>query len=62
MKSADLKSFRAFLGATQQQLADMLGVSRGTVDNWENKKDPPRWVPHALGALLSEWYKHEGPR
>lgn len=33
---------------TQQQLADVLGVDRKTVDNWENGRTSPR---NRMGAL-----------
>lgn len=33
---------------TQQQLADLLGVDRKTVDNWENRRSTPR---NRMGAL-----------
>ena len=36
---------------TQQQLADLLGVDRKTVDNWENRRTSPR---NRMGALV-EW-------
>ena len=37
--------------STQQQLADILGVDRKTVDNWENGRTTPR---NRTGALV-EW-------
>ena len=33
---------------TQQQLADLIGVDRKTVDNWENRRTSPR---NRMGAL-----------
>lgn len=35
---------------TQQQLADVLGVDRKTVDNWENHRTSPR---NRMGALVA---------
>jgi transcriptional regulator with XRE-family HTH domain len=35
---------------TQQQLADLLGVDRKTVDNWENHRTSPR---NRMGALVA---------
>ena len=35
---------------TQQQLADVLGVDRKTVDNWENHRTSPR---NRMGALIA---------
>ena len=41
-----LKAFREQHGLTQQQLADLLEISRNTLKSWE-KNDPKR-QPHAL--------------
>lgn len=43
-----IKRARELRRWTQQQLADVLGVDRKTVDNWENGRTRPR---SAIGAL-----------
>jgi transcriptional regulator with XRE-family HTH domain len=39
-KSAALQRFRAESGMTQEELADRLGVSQGTLSDWERAKKP----------------------
>lgn len=46
-----IKDARERRHLTQQQLADVLGVDRKTVDNWENERTIPR---NRMGALV-QW-------
>lgn len=47
-----LKAARAYMGLTQAELADKLGVSRELVNSWENGKTEVKpWVLYALGYL-----------
>ena len=41
MKNLRLKSARAALDMSQQQLADAVGVSRQTISNWESGQGAP---------------------
>jgi len=45
-----IKAARERAHLTQQQLADILGVDRKTVDNWENRRTSPR---NRMGALIA---------
>jgi len=45
-----IKAARERAHLTQQQLADLLGVDRKTVDNWENHRTSPR---NRMGALIA---------
>lgn len=42
MKTYNIKSLRANSNMTQQELADVLGVSVATVSNWERGKEKPK--------------------
>lgn len=44
MLAAEFKSWRERLGQTQQQIADRLGVSRTTIQNWESTTPIPQSV------------------
>lgn len=44
MQAAEFKSWRERLGQTQQQIADRLGVSRTTIQNWESNTPIPQSV------------------
>lgn len=48
---AQIRAARERRHMTQQQLADLIGVDRKTVDNWENRRTSPR---NRMGALI-EW-------
>ncbi len=60
MTSESLKSFRLWMGVTQGELGDMLSVTRGTIDNWENRKHPPGWLDLALSGLLARNVRFDG--
>lgn len=51
--SADeIKACRASLGLSQVRLAEVLGVSRRTVEEWEaGRNDPPPYLRLALEKL-----------
>lgn len=42
--SQRFKEFRGYLGMTQQQLADLLGVSKDRIGNWDTRTPPPHEV------------------
>src|SRR5690242_4434635 len=44
---------------TQQQLADLIGVSQKTVDNWENDRSYPRSAIGALEEVLGKLVDEE---
>lgn len=44
MTIAALKGFRKRHSATQEQLADWLGVSLSSVSHWETDRPIPKWV------------------
>ena len=53
MKNLKMKSARAALDLSQQQLADLVGVSRQTINAIENDKyDPTLGLAMRLGRLL----------
>lgn len=50
--AAEVKAFRQAIGATQAQLADMLGVSKRAIETWEGgDREAPAMLRLALGAL-----------
>lgn len=49
-----IRLYRQANEETQQQLADRLGISRGTLINWEKGEFPP-----GLGKLVEEMYEAE---
>lgn len=56
MKPSALIAWRERRGWNQSQLAEALGVSRRTVNRWENSpnfRDLPRYLELALTALES---------
>lgn len=52
--SARVKALRAFLGMTQQQFADELGVRQQTVSEWEKGIYRPRGATVTLLNLVAE--------
>ena len=44
----DVKAIRAELELTQREFAVLIGVSLGTVQNWEQGRRSPRGPAHAL--------------
>lgn len=60
MTPTNLKAWRKAMGGlSQQRAADLLGVRRATVTDWENaKQTPPAYLGLACAALaagLSPW-------
>src|SRR5216683_7767948 len=56
MDQWDLKKWRKKLGINQVEAGEMLGLSRGAVQNWENEIRPvPRAVELACQELLRRW-------
>ena len=54
-----LKRFRMKQGITQEQLADLMGVSRNTIVNWETRTPPSRDTSLQLAEVL---YLNEGEK
>jgi putative transcriptional regulator len=52
--SARLRVTRAFLGITQQDLAELLGVPLATLRNWEQRRTEPDNAAQTLIRLLAE--------
>ena|SRR5215472_5079832 len=60
---AQIRAARERRHLTQQELADILGVDRKTVDNWENGRTSPRnrmgaliaWAPELGGVQPEPW-------
>lgn len=48
-----LMRFRILRGITQQQLADLLGIDRKTVSNWETGKSIPTFTVPQIKQLLA---------
>ena len=56
MDQWDFKKWRKKLGINQVAAGEMLGLSRGAVQNWENEIRPvPRSVELACQELLRRW-------
>lgn len=49
----DIKGLRSKLGVTQKKLAEMVGVSTNTIQNWESGTTIPKSKHQILGRLLS---------
>ncbi len=49
-----IKSLRAFLGLTQQQFAEELGVRQQTISEWEVGKYAPRRSTNKYLSLVAE--------
>lgn len=47
-----LRSCRKTIGLSQQELGDLLGVSRNTVRSWEVGKEP-QFLPHLCKGLIA---------
>lgn len=54
MNNLDIKEIRKKLGVSQEKLAEMLGVHRNTVQNWENGAVIPNTKRNILCNLLNE--------
>jgi Helix-turn-helix len=61
MDAEGFRSWREGIGVTQQQIADKLGVSRTTIQNWEGAATP---IPQAVEMSCKIWearLKQENP-
>lgn len=56
-KAGDLTALRKFVGLTQKDFADRIGISVGTLRNWEQQRRNPEGPAKALLRLLA---KHPG--
>jgi transcriptional regulator with XRE-family HTH domain len=52
MKANEFKAWRARVGLTQRQIADRLGVTRQTIQNWESAVSP---IPQAVDMSCATW-------
>lgn len=43
----ELKLLRNQIGLTQPELANILGVTKNTVYNWETNQNPPKYILYA---------------
>ena len=49
-----IKSIRISRNLTQQQLSDLTGIPRRTIEDWEaGRRNPPDWLPKMIDAFLS---------
>lgn len=53
MNDLDIKKIRTKLGLTQKQLAEMVGVSVNTIQNWESGGNIPKSKHPILQSLLT---------
>jgi DNA-binding XRE family transcriptional regulator len=51
----EFKKWRRMLGLTQVDAADKLGVSRGSVQNWEGERNP---IPFTVDLACREFTRH----
>jgi DNA-binding XRE family transcriptional regulator len=51
MQAAEFRNWRERLGQTQQQIAERLGVSRTTIQNWESTTP----IPHSVEMSCKVW-------
>jgi DNA-binding transcriptional regulator YiaG len=56
MESGEIKALRLKLGHSQQEFANVLGVSFATVNRWENGKAKPQ--KDRLERLRALWMDH----
>lgn len=61
MPGAELRSRRAYYHLSQTRLAEMLGVARNTIGEWE-KAEAPEWTRYIdWGQIKSdEWSRKRG--
>jgi len=52
--SEGIKALRAYLGLTQQELADELGTRQQTISEWETGMYRPRGASATLLSLIAE--------
>jgi putative transcriptional regulator len=56
----DIKSLRAKLGLTQEQLGEAVGVDQSTVSNWENGQTPRGPALKLLNSLARDASNQRG--
>ncbi len=55
MKASDIKKRRERAGLTQDELADLIGVTKQTVSNWETgRHKPSKFVLQCLQLALAK--------
>ncbi len=57
----NLKLVRQAAGWEQQQLADLIGVSRQTINNIENQKSPMSATQYVAISAMLDWRQKEKP-
>lgn len=60
MNDIDIKEIRKSLGISQKELAEKVGVSANTIQNWEYGKPIPKSKNKILGSLLVKPEKYYG--
>lgn len=54
-KVMTIKDARKAAGLTQQQMADMTGIPKRTIQNWEGGiNEPPKWVSNLVIDKLEQ--------
>ena len=53
-KSGDLAALRKYLGLTQKQFSDRIGISIDTLQNWEQDRRQPDGPAKALLRILAK--------
>ena len=53
-ESGDLKALRKFLGLSQKQFAERIGISINTLQNWEQERRKPEGPARALLMLVAK--------
>ena len=58
---SDIRALRQTTGLTQQKFADLLGIPKRTIENWESGKSrPPEYVVRLIGFFLSHREEADG--
>ncbi len=53
---SEIKTLRESTGLTQQRFADLLGIPKRTIENWEGGKSRP---PEYVMRLIEFYIKHK---
>ena len=53
-KTGDLAALRVYLGLTQKQFANCIGISINTLQNWEQDRRQPEGPARALLRILAK--------
>lgn len=55
-----MKAIRILHNLTQQQMSDLTGIPRRTIEDWESgRRNPPDWLPKMVQAYLADPGKQE---